>query len=98
MPQGDGMDARIRIDMEQIDLARLMQAMGHNLHGQGIIGGHIVVHGHGRSLAQIVGNGDGGITMALDDGVIFPQSCPTCWGWNWARRCFPRWACPPGPT
>lgn len=68
VPQGDGMDARIRIDMEQIDLARLMQAMGHNLHGQGIIGGHIVVHGHGRSLAQIVGNGDGGITMALDDG------------------------------
>ncbi|BAK84528.1 AsmA family protein [Komagataeibacter medellinensis] len=68
VPQGNGMDARIRIDMEQIDLARLMQAMGHNLHGQGIIGGHIVVHGHGQSLAQIVGNGDGGITMALDDG------------------------------
>lgn len=68
VPQGNGVDARIRIDMEQIDLARLMQAMGRNLHGQGIIGGHIMVHGHGQSLAQIVGSGNGGITVALDEG------------------------------
>lgn len=68
VPQGNGVDARIRIDMERIDLARLMQAMGRNLHGQGIIGGHIMVHGHGQSLAQIVGSGNGGVTVALDEG------------------------------
>ncbi|WEQ53268.1 AsmA family protein [Komagataeibacter oboediens] len=67
VPQGNGVDARIRIDMEQIDLSRLMQALG-NYQGQGTIGGHIMVHGHGQSLAQIVGDGNGGVTMALDEG------------------------------
>ncbi|GBQ61131.1 AsmA family protein [Komagataeibacter swingsii] len=67
VPQGNGVDARIRVDMEQIDLSRLMQALG-NYQGQGTIGGHVMVHGHGQSLAQIVGDGNGGVTLALDEG------------------------------
>ena len=67
IPAGNGVDARIRVDMEEIDLSRLMQALG-NYHGQGTIGGHIMVHGRGRSLAEIVGSGNGGVTMALDEG------------------------------
>ena len=67
VPEGNGVNARIRIDMEEIDLARLMKALG-NYHGQGTIGGHIMIHGHGQSLAEIVGSGNGGVTMALDEG------------------------------
>ncbi|MCE2576006.1 AsmA family protein [Komagataeibacter sp. FNDCR2] len=67
VPEGDGVNARIRIDMEEIDLSRLMKALG-NYQGQGTIGGHITIHGRGRSLAEIVGSGNGGVTMALDEG------------------------------
>ncbi|MBV1835003.1 AsmA family protein [Novacetimonas pomaceti] len=66
-PRGDAVEARIGIDMVRINLSRLMQATG-RFHGNGVFGGHLAVHGTGNSLAAIVGNGDGGMTVALDQG------------------------------
>ncbi|RFP00400.1 lipopolysaccharide biosynthesis protein [Novacetimonas hansenii] len=66
-PHGDAVEARIGIDLVRINLSRLMQAAG-RFQGSGIFGGHLAIHGTGTSLAGIVANGDGGMTVALDQG------------------------------
>ncbi|POF63172.1 AsmA family protein [Novacetimonas maltaceti] len=66
-PRGDAVEARIGIDLVRINLSRLMQAAG-RFEGNGIFGGHLAIHGTGRSLAGIVASGDGGMTVALDQG------------------------------
>ena len=66
-PHGDAVEAQIGIDLVRINLSRLMQAAG-KFEGNGVFGGHLAIHGTGTSLAGIVANGDGGMTVALDQG------------------------------
>ncbi|GAN55412.1 AsmA family protein [Tanticharoenia sakaeratensis] len=63
----DNFATRFRLDVSRVQVARLMQGAG-AVHGQGTIGGHITLASTGHSVADLVANGDGGVTLVLDQG------------------------------
>jgi uncharacterized protein involved in outer membrane biogenesis len=60
---------RAAIRFDRLDLARLMLATGRH-QGRGVLSGAARVEGTGRSLAEILGNGDGGLTLSMMDGEL----------------------------
>jgi AsmA family protein len=66
-PAPSGFAAKARIDFAHIDLARIMQATT-GTGAQGIIGGHATLTATGTSLASLLANGSGGLTLVLDQG------------------------------
>ncbi len=66
-PTGDSFRTKGRVDFHNIDLSRVMQAT-HTFKGKGIIGGHADIATDGRSIAQMLGNGDGGLTLIMSGG------------------------------
>ena len=66
-PVGDSLKTTAKVDFRRIDLSRLMQAT-HAFKGQGIIGGRAELSSNGASVAQLMGNGTGGLTLVMAGG------------------------------
>lgn len=56
-----------KLDASRLDVSRLMQATG-VFKGRGTLGGHVTLASTGNSIANLVANGNGGITMVIDQG------------------------------
>jgi uncharacterized protein involved in outer membrane biogenesis len=65
----EAVNGRANIRFDRLDLARLMQATGSH-QGRGALSGAARVEGTGRSLAEILGNGDGALTLSMTDGDL----------------------------
>jgi len=66
---GDVIHAKAAADFEHVDVARLMAAT-HLFGGAGAIGGHLDIVTSGNSLAQFLGNGDGGLRLLMTGGDL----------------------------
>jgi uncharacterized protein involved in outer membrane biogenesis len=67
-PLRDGnLRANADVNFHHLELSRLMQAT-HTFKGEGIIGGEAKIEGDGKSLAGILGHGDGEVKLALLSG------------------------------
>lgn len=66
-PVGSTLETRAHVDFHRIDLSRLLQAT-HTFHGQGVIGGRADLTTRGNSFAEMLGNGDGGISLVMSGG------------------------------
>src|SRR5207248_282371 len=66
---GDVIRATAALDFEHVDVARLMAAT-HTFGGAGAIGGHVDIVTSGNSLAQMLGNGDGGARLLMIGGDL----------------------------
>ena len=66
---GDVIRVKAGVDFEHVDLARLMAAT-HMFGGAGAIGGHADIVTSGNSLAQMLGNGDGGLRLLMTGGDL----------------------------
>ena len=59
--------AKAEIDLQQVDLRRIMQSTK-TFEGAGLIGGHGVLEGHGASLAEMLGTSNGDIKFFMSGG------------------------------
>ncbi len=66
-PSGSTLHTRAHVDFHRIDLSRVMQAT-HAFHGQGVIGGQANLTTDGASIAAMLGNGSGGLTLVMSGG------------------------------
>ncbi len=66
-PVAAGLHARANVDFRAIPLDRLLASTG-AARGAGAIGGQLVLDGTGRSLAEIVGHGNGEIKLFMGHG------------------------------
>ncbi|KAA2213438.1 AsmA family protein [Teichococcus oryzae] len=68
-PAGEALALKGKVDFQRVDLSRLMGVtpMGE---GQGAIGGSARIETRGRSLAEMLGQGDGGLTLAMAGGNL----------------------------
>ncbi len=66
-PSGRTLHTRAHVDFHRIDLSRVMQAT-HAFHGQGVIGGQANLTTDGSSIAAMLGNGSGGLTLVMSGG------------------------------
>ncbi|GBQ70412.1 lipopolysaccharide biogenesis periplasmic protein AsmA [Ameyamaea chiangmaiensis NBRC 103196] len=66
-PADQGFSTKAHVDFARLDLADIMKKTT-NSAARGIIGGHFTLTSRGRSMAELMANGDGGLTMALDQG------------------------------
>ena len=66
---GDVIRAKAAADFDHVDVARLMAAT-HMFGGAGAIGGHADIVTSGNSLAQMLGNGDGGLRLLMIGGDL----------------------------
>ncbi|MBE7212877.1 MAG: AsmA family protein, partial [Gluconacetobacter diazotrophicus] len=66
-PVGKEVKTAFHVDFHQLDLSRLLAAT-HAFHGQGTLGGKADVVGTGSSIAGVLGDGNGGITLVLSGG------------------------------
>lgn len=67
--EGDAVEAKTEIRFERLDLARLMQATG-TYQGAGALSGMVRVEGAGRSIADVLGHGDGALTLSMAGGDL----------------------------
>jgi AsmA family protein len=65
----DVISAKAAVDFEHVDVARLMAAT-HMFGGAGAIGGHADIVTSGNSLAQMLGNGNGGARLLMIGGDL----------------------------
>jgi uncharacterized protein involved in outer membrane biogenesis len=66
---GDVIRAKASVDFEHVDVARLMAAT-RMFGGAGAIGGHADIPTSGNSMAQLLGNGDGGLRLLMIGGDL----------------------------
>ena len=66
-PQKNGVGANVAIDFQRVDLDKLLSAMG-VARGAGAIGGRAVIQGSGKSLAEILGAGNGELKLYMGAG------------------------------
>ena len=66
-PVGTSLKTKMHVDFHRVDLSRLLQAT-HTFHGQGIIGGKADLTTEGNSIATMLGNGTGGLTLVMSGG------------------------------
>lgn len=66
---GGGLHAKIGVKFQRVDLSRLMGAtpLGE---GQGAIGGAASIESQGRSVAEILGRGNGALTLSMAGGNL----------------------------
>lgn len=62
-------NAKADITLKHVDVSRLMAAT-HTFQGQGSLGGHIVIDSYGRSLAGMLGRGNGNIYIYMLGGNL----------------------------
>jgi len=67
--EGHAVQARTEVRFERVDFARLMRATG-GYQGGGVLSGTARVEGTGRSIAEILGRGDGVLTLSMADGDL----------------------------
>lgn len=67
--QNDQVTAKGDIDFRRVELARIMQATS-VFRGAGKIGGKARIDSHGKSLAQMLGNGDGEVQLFMSGGNL----------------------------
>jgi uncharacterized protein involved in outer membrane biogenesis len=65
----DEVHAKSDIEFQKVDLNRLLSAT-HTFGGAGSIGGRAEIEGTGRSLAGILGSGDGGLKLFMSGGDL----------------------------
>jgi len=63
-PAGSALRTKAHIDFRKVDLSRVMQAT-HAFKGQGLIGGQANLTTTGNSVASMLGNGSGGLTLVV---------------------------------
>ncbi|MBE7210383.1 MAG: AsmA family protein [Gluconacetobacter diazotrophicus] len=63
-PVGKDVRTSFHVDFHRLDLSRLLAAT-HTFNGEGHMGGKADVNGTGSSIAGILGDGNGGITLVL---------------------------------
>jgi uncharacterized protein involved in outer membrane biogenesis len=68
-PLAKGMHTTAQIDFRRVDLSRLMAAT-HVFHGAGVIGGSANINATGDSLAQMLGDGNGGVRLFMTGGDL----------------------------
>jgi hypothetical protein len=68
--EGEAVQARAEVRFERLDLARLMRAAAGGDRGSGALSGTARVEGTGRSVAEILGRGDGGLTLSMAGGEL----------------------------
>ena len=68
--EGGAVGARAEVRFERLDLARLMRATAGGHQGAGALSGTARVEGAGRSIAEILGHGDGGLTLSMAGGEL----------------------------
>ncbi|RUT24628.1 AsmA family protein [Asaia sp. W19] len=56
-----------KVDVSRLSIQRLMKAT-ETFKGQGTLGGHITLAATGNSIASLLANGDGGVTLVVDHG------------------------------
>lgn len=66
-PSGDTLRTRVHVYFHKIDLSRVMQAT-HAFHGEGILAGQADLITRGNSVAEMLSNGDGGLTLVMQGG------------------------------
>ncbi|MDP9096013.1 MAG: AsmA family protein [Pseudomonadota bacterium] len=65
--RASGVDAHADIDFQRVDVSKLLNATG-VARGAGTIGGRAVVEGSGKSLAEILGRGNGELRLYMGSG------------------------------
>ncbi|MFC7739083.1 AsmA family protein [Roseomonas sp. GCM10028921] len=65
----ENVQARAEIRFERLDLARLMQASG-SYRGNGTLNGTARIEGSGRSIADILGQAEGALTVSTTNGSL----------------------------
>ena len=69
-PVGDALRTKAHITFRKVDLSRVLAAT-HAFHGKGLIGGQADLTTTGNSVASMLGNGNGGLTLIVSgDGDI----------------------------
>ena len=63
-PVGNELRTKADIKFQKVDLSRVLQAT-HAFHGKGLIGGQADLMTTGNSIASMLGNGNGGLTMIV---------------------------------
>jgi len=69
-PSEGTMRTRADLQLQRIDVRRLLAAAGNIFHGDGLIGGRIEVDSAGRSLAEILQRGTGRLTFFMAGGSV----------------------------
>ncbi|GBR06177.1 lipopolysaccharide biogenesis periplasmic protein AsmA [Acetobacter oeni LMG 21952] len=67
-PAKQGFATKAKFDFRQIDLAHIMTTTTGAAAQGGIIGGNLTLNSTGNSIASLVANGDGGLTLVLVQG------------------------------
>ena len=78
-PVGNAVKANARMEVRDVDLSHLLNAT-HAFHGKGIVGGGVRIDGEGRSIADIVGHGNGGMEIYMRDGGDMSSLLPDVLG------------------
>lgn len=90
---GGGMRTRVELQLQRLDVRRLLAAAGNIFQGNGLIGGRIEIDSVGRSLAEVLpGTALGGSPSSWPaaPSASWRSTSPAC---SWATRCFPPSAC-----
>lgn len=66
--EGDALHARGEIELRRVDFARLVNAAG--ARGSGTMGGVGRIEGTGRSIGEILGRGEGALTVVMVGGTL----------------------------
>jgi AsmA family protein len=66
--EGGALHAKGELELRRVDISRLMQAAGAG--GAGTLGGVGQIDATGRSVSELLGNGDGGLTVVTVGGNI----------------------------
>nr|WP_246103903.1 AsmA family protein [Swaminathania salitolerans] len=65
--KNDQFKTHFKVDVSRLSIQRLMKAT-HTFKGEGTLGGHVTLSSTGNSIASLLGNGDGGVTLVVDHG------------------------------
>lgn len=68
-PQGAAAHAKANVEFQRVDVSRLMAAT-HAFQGAGAISGSATIDAVGASLGQMLGNGQGGLKLAMAGGDL----------------------------
>ena len=63
-PIGTDLRTKAEVTFRHVDLSRILQAT-HTFNGQGVLGGQADIATTGSSIASMLGNGNGGVTMVI---------------------------------
>jgi len=83
-PTEHGFATKAHVDFARIDLARVMKATTDSA-ARGVIGGHFTLTSTGNSMASLMANGSGGLTLVLDQGGNITALVPDILGLEFGK-------------